>query len=249
MSKTGHKVIEEARKLLSTIRAFEKLSILSREVLAESAVIQKIHSDQFLWEYGDSSEFFACVVSGLIEISRPTPQGKEHAMGLFGPGDLIGMSAFLKKVSFPGSAKSISPSTTVLKFYIRHQISNDNIQTEEISTWIREMFLLHEQILRDKIDILTAETIEYRIFEFLLHLRRRFGVTEGRTKVTIPLSITKTQISKIIDARSETVFRTLTGWKKSGFIEWLPGKIIVHGFEQLEQHIQKPKKERVGKKA
>ncbi len=109
------------------------------------------------------------------------------------------------------------------------------------------MFLLHEQILRDKIDILTADTIEYRIFEFLLHLRRRFGVTDGRTKFTIPLAISKTQISKIIDARPETVFRTLTEWQKRGFVDWLPEKIIVHGFEQLEQHIQKPKKERVGK--
>ena len=158
------------------------------------------------------------------------------------------MTAFLKKTSFPGSAKAISPHTTVLKFYLRHQISKENTHAEEISTWIRAMFLLHEQILRDKIDILTAETIEYRILEFLLHLRRRFGVAEGRTKSIIPLAVSKTQVSKIVDARPETVFRTLTDWQKRGFIEWHPGKIIVNNFEQLEQHIQKPKKERVGKK-
>jgi len=233
---------DEGRSLINSLRVFENLSVASRELLSTSAVVQKIRSDQFLWQYGDSGEFFACIVTGLIEISRPTPQGKEHAMGLFGPGDLIGMTAFLKKTSFPGSAKSISPHTTVLKFYLRHELSRGGALTDEVSHWIREMFLLHEQILRDKIDILTAETIEYRIFEFLLHLRRRFGQVEGRTKVTIPLAVSKTQVSKIVDARSETVFRTLTDWQKRGFIAWLPEKIIIHNFEQLEQHIQKPKK-------
>lgn len=244
MTANERKTIEQGRKLINSLRAFDKLSPLSREILAESAVIQKLQPDQFLWKCGDSGEYFVCIASGLIEISKPSEQGKEHAMGIFGPSDLIGMTAFLKKCPFPGSAKSIAPDSVAIKFYLRHQIQRGGTQTEEISAWIREMFLLHEQILRDKIDILTAESIEYRILEFLLHLRRRFGVNEGRTKCTIPLALSKNQVAKIVDARAETVYRTLTSWQKEGFIEWDPEKITVQSFEQLEQFIQKPKNKR-----
>jgi len=233
------KTIKQGRKLIDSLRAFERLSPEGRDILAESAIVQKIRLDQYLWQYGDSSEYFACIASGVIEISRPTPLGAENLMGIFGPGDFIGLSAFLKRTPFPGFSKAISPDTTVLKFYLRNQTQKSGTKYEEIMTWIREMFLLHEQILRDKIDILTAGSIENRILEFLLHLRRRFGVIEGRVKCTIPIAISKTQVAKIIDARTETVFRTLAAWKKMNLIDWETQKIIVPNFEFLELHVHK----------
>lgn len=231
------KSIKQAKEVLDRMKPFEQLSEETRDQLAHSAVLQNLRSDQCLWRYGDSCEYFACVVTGVIEVSRPTHQGSENCMGLFGPGDMIGMSAFFNKTPFPGTSRAIASDTTVLKFYLRNLLHAKTKESEELSRWTREMFLRHEQILRDKIDILTAGSVEASIFEFLLQLRRRFGVRLGRTKWCIPLSVSKTQVAKIIDARSETVFRILTKWKKEGHIEWGSDKIVICDLEHLEQYV------------
>ncbi len=190
---------------------------------------------------GDPGEFIAVVVSGLIEITRYTTADEETAIGIFGPSDVIGILAVIKKIPYPGSARSIMKDSEVIKFYLRPALHGKGTQKVEleIQTWIREMLLQHEQVLRDKIDMLSAGSVENRVFELLTHLIRRFGKQEVHLQHTIPLRLTRAQIGRLVHVRVETIIRLINRWQKQRLIVWTQQSILIENLPLLEKSLSK----------
>jgi CRP-like cAMP-binding protein len=155
----------------------------------------------------------------MIEIINTNKNGEERIIGIFGPGDFVGLSALLNKSNYPAFALAASKTCKVYKLYIRsfdHELESSDFKN--MLSWLKEKLLLHEQILRDKIMILGAGQVHHRLVELFEHLISRFSKPEAESKIiTIPISLTKTQIAKIIEARVETVIRTLNIWEKLGY--------------------------------
>lgn len=207
--------------------------------LASVAVKRKFSSGEKIWEMGDPGEFIAIVVSGLVEISRYTLAEEEITMGVFGPSDVVGLSAMLKKTTYPGSAKSISKGSELIKLYLRPILRGNNAQIAELQVWIREMVLQHEQVLRDKVDMLNAGSVENRILELLNHLIRRFGKQESRFRYLIPIRLTRAQIGKLVGARVETIIRITSRWQKQKLIAWKETGILIDNLPLLEKSLLK----------
>lgn len=224
---------------LRALRCTANLPMEALNLLASIAVKRKYANNEFVWEMGDPGEFFAIVLSGLIEITRYSNREEEMAMGIFGPSDAIGISAVIKKTPYPGNAKSVVSGTEVLKLYIRPILPDKSPLVQEIQTWIREMMLQHEQILRDKIDILNAGGIEDRVFELITHLNRRFGQHESAVRHSIPIRLTRAQVGKFTDARVESVIRLISRWQRQKLIHWDKDGIQIENLALLEKSLSK----------
>ncbi len=196
----------------------------------------ELKKGDFLWKRLDPGEYCAFVVEGLVEIVNENKSGNELIMGIFGPGDMIGLSAILKKTQYPASAIVSSKNSKILKFFIR-SIDRDlaGQDWENMLNWQRERLLIHEQILRDKIMILGAGDLSARIIELFDNLQMRFSKSQdvNPNKIIIPISITKTQIAKIIEARVETVIRILNKWEKADYLKMGDQSVILNNFERL----------------
>ncbi len=227
---------------LRSLRCTAKLSSEAQTQLASVAVKQKFSSNEFIWEMGDPGEFIAIIVSGLVEISRYTNADEEMTIGVFGPSDVVGLSAVIKKTTYPGSARALIKGSEVIKLYLRPLLQGRGIQVTELQTWIREMVLHHEQILRDKIDMLNAGNVENRVFELLNHLIRRFGQQESHLQYFIPIRLTRAQIAKLIDVRVETIIRLISRWQKQRLIAWKESGIRIENLTLLEKNLSKNKK-------
>jgi CRP/FNR family transcriptional regulator len=223
---------------LKDLKACRGLSDEALKQIAEVSSLKKVKKNDFLWRVGDPGEFAALIISGMFEISKNVGRRNETCMGLFSTNDLVGLSAIYKKNSYPGSCKALTSGAEVIKLYLR-PIANKTKDAiaEEISFWIRDNLLLHEQIVRDKVDFLCAGSIEERVFEAIDHLARRFGQPVYRDIVYIPLKITRNQIARMIDSRVETVIRTINQWNKKDLIQWDQEGIKVK-LMSLEKHIQ-----------
>ena len=224
---------------LKRLRCTAGLSPETQMQLASAAVRRKYGGSEYVWELGAPGEYIAIIVSGLIEISRYTSSDEEMTMGVFGPSDVIGISAVMKKIAYPGSAKSLVKDSEVIKLYLRPLLQNKSTQTEELQTWVREMVLHHEQVLRDKIDILNAGSVENRVFELINHLIRRFGRQESHLKHFIPIRLTRTQVGKLIDARVETIIRLISRWQRQKLIKWSQDGILIENLSLLEKSLAK----------
>jgi CRP-like cAMP-binding protein len=157
---------------------------------------------------------------------------------------VIGISAVIQKKKYPGSSRAFSKNSEVLKIYLRSALQSKNQDSQvikELTLWVREKLLLHEQILRDKVDILAAGSTEQKTFELLMQLERRFGVKKSRLASVIPLPITKTQVSRLIESRVETVIRILSSWKKADLVSFEKNGIHISNWEALEKHANQEK--------
>lgn len=111
-----------------------------------------------------------------------------------------------------------------------------------IISGLREMLLNHEQILRDKIDIINAPSVDCRIFELLKHLIRRFAQHESQIRHYIPLRLTRQQMGRLIDVRVETIIRTINRWKKMNLVQWTKEGILIENLTLLEKSLKRGKK-------
>jgi CRP-like cAMP-binding protein len=173
----------------------------------------------------------------MIEIVNTNKNGEERIIGIFGPGDIIGLSAILNKINYPAFALIASKTCKVLKHYIRSSDQElDNNNYENMLSWQRKKLFLHEEILREKIFVLGAGQVHQRLIELFEHLINRFSKIDISSKnILIPISLTKTQIAKIVEARVETVIRTLSKWEKLGHISINSENICITNLEILRE--------------
>lgn len=234
---------------LKELRCVRSLSQKTIALLASCAVKKKYKEGQIIWKAGDPGDFFAILSTGLAEITRHSATSDEESlMGIFGPSDAIGLSALLGQSTFPGNATAITKDTALIKLYIRHLIKpGASIQTEtseELGSWLRELFLAHEQVLRDKIDILHSGSVEGRAIELMLHLIRRFGDRDSHNrskKCVIPVGLTRARLAKLINVRVETAIRLISKWKKAHLVQWNKNQIIIEDLSLLENQRKQKK--------
>ncbi len=238
MELINDKSTKEVLRELRDLKCVAGLAPEALELLASVGVKRVFKSSSYIWKMGEPGEFVAIVVCGLVEIRRFSGRDEEMSMGIFGPSDVIGLSAVMNKKPYPGNAKVLSSGTTVLKFYLRPILYSKDPKAADLHVWVREMFLQHEQVLRDKIDILNAGRVEDRVFEFLSHLVRRFGQYDSKVSCRIPVSLTRSQVGHMVNGRVETIIRLISRWQKAGLVKWKKNEIVIENLPLLEKSLR-----------
>lgn len=222
--------------IINSENTFSDLNLHNKKYLSERTIVRELKRGEYLWKRQALSEFCAYILEGMIEIVNTNKNGEERIIGIFGPGDIIGLSAILNKINYPAFALIASKTCKVLKLYIRSSDQElDNNNYENMLNWQRKKLFLHEQILREKIFILGAGHVHQRLVELFEHLINRFSKMDTTSKNILPISLTKTQIAKIVEARVETVIRTLSKWEKLGLISINNENICITNLEALRE--------------
>lgn len=206
---------------------FKTLTPDVRKYLAQHSVVKCYSKNEPIWQRLDKGDFCVLILEGMVEINSAISNGEERIIGIFGPGEIVGISALLRGRTFPANAIVSSKTARVFKLYIRGVDQDDSLdktQQMEIQSWLREMLLAHEQILRDKIMITGAGDIHQKLVVLFDQLRLRFSYRSDDDNFLIEAPMTKTQIAKMIEARVETVIRTLNKWEKANHL-----KMTEHG--------------------
>lgn len=228
-------VIADLKSLSST----HTLSNEAIQILASVATRRKFVQGDAIWETGDPCDYFAIIVTGLVEGSRTTAtkNPNETTLAIFGPGDVIGLPAVIRKTTYPGNARAFSKSIEVIKFFMRPILQSDAHGITDIHAWIRQMLLVHDQLLLDKIDILNAGSADSRIYVLLNQLLRRFGNTDALGKSFIPLRFTRAECGRMIGIRVETVIRIIGAWQKKKLLQWSSKGILIECMDDLEHEL------------
>ncbi len=223
---------EKILKILEGRKLFSRLNESSLQLIANASVLQDMKPKQTLWNIGDSGEHCTFILHGLVEILRPSGTEQDCCMGIFGPNDFIGLSAVMRRASYPGSAIAIQNSTIIQMFALPFMSNPD------ISNFLREMLLRHEQIISEKVTILSAGEIDDRFFELLKYLKRRFATKKSSgCKTEIEVTLSKSKAAKLMGLRSETTIRLINKWQKLNLILWQENKITVHDMDAIERYV------------
>jgi CRP-like cAMP-binding protein len=170
-----------------------------------------------LWHAGDAAVRFAVIRRGIVAIRRLTAAGDTIVLGLFGPRDVIGLSAVLARAPFPAEAVALAP--VGVRWIPAAPLVAALSSSPPMREAVDRALLAHTDALRDKIDIVSAGTVPRRLAALFLHLARRFGVPSATGAVTIEIGLTREQIGQLVSARTETVVRVLGRWQRAGWFE------------------------------
>jgi CRP/FNR family transcriptional regulator len=189
---------------------------LARE-LAASASSQTYERGAFLWRAGDAPQSLMVVRSGLVKLVRPAPHGRTAICGLFGAGSPLGELALIKGIPFPTSTIAATATVTIASIpraeALRALRSDAALSLNLLCTLETRLALLH-----DKIDVLSAGTVEARLATLLLKLYEQFGddFDDGTSRIPVPLS--RQELADLVSTSFETAIRVLTRWERAGAV-------------------------------
>jgi CRP-like cAMP-binding protein len=224
-------------EIIRRLKSTQLFAGLSDEILATIATETMPRSyaeGAYLWRAGDSASHFTVIQSGLVEVRRPTPSGESTMMGLFGPRESVGDFAVLDLGTYPADAIAISETLEVLR--IRAPVLIETLRNQpHVATALNRSLLGHVKVLRAKIDVMTAGSVDKRLATLMQHLLERFGDEGGDGKLHIPIALSRVQLARVVGARVETVIRTMSKWQKEGWLETTSEGFHLTSAEPLER--------------
>lgn len=214
--------IIELEKSVRPFPLFRDISTANFSRIFQDAQLTVHQKGDVIWRALDPALRFSVVLEGVVEISTFNREGALCVLAIFGPGEICGISAVVKKIPFPATATCGSKQARILKCSLPSLHGGSLLDQENFFDWQRRALLVHEQALLDKIATSSSGTIHERLLELFCRLGRRFpdAKHERDEKGRIALSLTKTQIAKLIGARVETVIRTLRVWEKKNLLRF-----------------------------
>ena len=195
---------------------FEGLDSAWLENLAQGAVLQNFLGGELVWPTGDTAKHFILVESGLVAIRKLSLEGNSVLVSLFGPGDSLCIAPALQGMEYPGDAVVISETATLLLVPAAPVVAA-MASNAALSQALNRVLVQHSNILRQKIDIVSAGPVPRRLAALMLNLVERFGVSDNRDHAFVPIALTRERLGQLINARTETVIRTMSKWQKAGW--------------------------------
>jgi len=196
---------------------FEHVPPAALRAVAAGARLRAMCQGEFLWRCGDPAREMVLIGSGFVKASRRNLNGTSKTYGLFGPGDSMGLYAFWSGMHYPTDAIALNEGV-ILIILDAGEISDLAEQHPQLSKNMLTEVTRFSEAFINKIEIISADSVQKRLAVLLLQLVSRYGVDRRGEQARVPAFLTLKQISEIIDTRIETVARSLSPWKRAGWI-------------------------------
>lgn len=202
--------------------------------IAAGARLSHLVAGQYLWHAGDPAGEFCIIQSGLAEVQRITVGGEAVTLGLFGPGDPIGTTAALERGRYPADALALTAAAEVLCVAAGPVLALLE-HSPALALAMNRALLAHTEILRAKINIVSAGSVPRRIAALVLYLVERFGTPHDGIHARIGIELTREKIGHLVGARPETVIRIMSRWHKAGWIGSGHDGLEVHRLDMIRR--------------
>ena len=187
------------------------------EQLVEAAVTRTHARGTTIWRVGEIPQALLVVKSGLVKLTRPAPRGRTSICGLFGAPSVLGELVLVKGVPYQNAA--IAATANVAVVAIPRELVLACVRREpQIALNLFRGFEDKFTALNDKIDVLSAGSVEARLATLLLKLYAQFGdeLGDGTLRIGVPLS--RQELADMVSTSFETSIRVLTRWEREGVV-------------------------------
>jgi CRP/FNR family transcriptional regulator, nitrogen oxide reductase regulator len=224
---------ERVRATLRGSRLFRGVQAPFIDALSRTATLVEAREGQHVWHAGQAAQSFTVIARGLLQIQRPTPSGEPAVLGVFGPHESVGDSAALERTPYPADAVAVTDLTVVR---VDAELVITSMAYDPLLAHAMQKALFdHTRALFTKIDIVSAGSVSARLATLLLHLHERFGDEDEHGLSSLPLPLSRTALSRLVSARSETVIRLLSSLQREGVLVAKPDGFDIPDLERLRE--------------
>jgi CRP/FNR family transcriptional regulator, nitrogen oxide reductase regulator len=202
--------------------------------LGAVAKVEHYARGEQLWQAGEMPRALAIVRSGLVKVIRPTCGGHNAICGLFGRSTPLGQVALIKGIPYPSSTLAATKSVSVVSIP-RSELLEALHVAPQLSLNMLCAMESRITMLHDKIDVLSAGSVDARLATLLIKLYRQFGdeMEGGVVRILVPLS--RQELADLVATSFETAIRVLTRWERSGVVSTDPDGFTLHDVGALTQ--------------
>jgi CRP-like cAMP-binding protein len=183
--------------------------------LVEAAGTQSYVRGSALWCIGEYPHALLFVRSGLVKLTRPAARGRTAVCGLFGAHAILGELVLVKGMPYQNAATAATSNVVVIS--IPRPLVLESVRADpQLALNLFGAFEAKFTALNDKIDVLSAGSVEARLATMLLKLYTQFGdeLADGTLRVGVPLS--RQELADMVSTSVETAIRVLARWEREG---------------------------------
>ena len=197
--------------------------------LAGHAVARRYKRGEYVWHEGEDATWMAVIASGLVKISR---RGSGAIVALLGPHETFGDLAIVGGA--PYSADAVAATRNVELLCLDAQEVRSAIETRPtFARAVERSLVAHGRSLQDKIQIMSAGSVERRLAALLRHLFDRFGDDLEDGSSIVPVNLSRAELASLVGATVETTIRTMSRWHKERLVSTQPEGFLLHDFARV----------------
>lgn len=205
------------------------------ELLKLTHHIQKIEKGHFLFQEGSPSKEIYVLLSGLIQISKIIPDGRELTLRICSEGDLIGeLNIFCSTPRNLLSAKVTESGevAVIMKDVLEAKLASDQALALEFMHWMSQHYRKTQTKFRD----LVLHGKKGALYSTLIRMANSYGVKTSNG-IMIDLLLTNQEVANFCGTSREVVNRLLGELRKKGVISINKGIITIHQLPYLKKEI------------
>lgn len=198
------------------VRQLNALNALSKEELkkiSESKVTKSIKKGEALFQEGEKLHGVFCVRNGVSKLSKMSDNGKDQIVKIATKGEVLGQRSVITEEATNLSAVALNDMEVcyIPKNHFTENISNNVAFIKAILVHMANDLKFADNVIVN----MAQKTVKQRIAETLRYLDENFGTDPDGY---IAMTLTREDIANVVGTAKEGCIRTLTSFKKEGWI-------------------------------
>jgi CRP-like cAMP-binding protein len=210
-------------------------SIEIKELLKFADRKFKSEKGSFLFQEGMLAEELYIVISGKVQISKITSDGRELSLRICGENDICGeLTLFTDNPRYLLSAMVLEEGEIVAikKDVLECEIFQNSKLAFEFMKWMSDHFRKTQTKFRD----LVLNGKRGALFSTLIRMSNSYGIPKGN-EILIDLPLTNQELANFCGTSRESTNRILSELKKDNIISVKKGKISILDLQYLKNEI------------
>jgi CRP-like cAMP-binding protein len=218
-----------------SMHSVKELPVKLTQLINTVHYTKKVEKGTFLFQEGSYAEELYIVQSGVIQISKIIPDGRELTLRMCSSGDFIGeLNLFSPDPRYLLSARVAESGevAVILKDALERELSQDIKLSLEFMKWMSQQYRKTQTKFRD----LVLHGKKGALYSTLIRFTNSYGIktTHG---IMIELPLTNQELANFCGTSREVVNRLLSDLRKAGIISIDKGSITIHDLDYLKMEI------------
>ncbi|MFO1445525.1 Crp/Fnr family transcriptional regulator [Bacillus sp. Bva_UNVM-123] len=196
---------------------------------------RKIEKGTYLFQEGMLANELFIIQSGIIQISKIVPDGRELTLRMCSKGDLIGdLSLYCRSPKHMLNAKVMESGEVLVIFQdeLEEQLKHDHALTLELMKYINLQYQKTQSKFRD----LVLHGKKGALYSTLIRLSNSYG-EKSEQGILIKTPLTNQELANFCGTSREVVNRMLGDLRKNKIISIDKGLITIHSLAYLKTEI------------
>ena len=178
----------------------------------DNGILSDYKKGEYIYKTGEHSNFVFLILSGVVKSHKMDESGKELTTALHKADDFLGFSSFEESVSYQESATAVGEVelAAVSKIELKDLLGKSrNVSLELLNVLTDNLDDTKEQLLQMAYSSVRKKTAQ-TILQFAEILNKKPEDT---------IKISRNDLASVAGIATESLIRTLSGFKKEGLIE------------------------------